>query len=542
MNKRVVFGVGATVATALLSVSGVAFADGLDYAMSVGQVDMADTANYAIEATSDGGYVAGGQTVQCFKLPGGGERLSGLYGGYSGWIENWIPDNAEPAMMEECEEYFADQEAGDLESFNGKVDAPVNVMTAARKDAILSAVRNHTLLDDYCDGFELSSGGTPVMGTSFSSASPFVTLADYDHDATYRYYCVDYIAKFKQDGTKEWLTTIRNGDLPVAVGETTSDYRLITKWGMLYTFAKTNGANGDEIITDAEKVQDAIINNDGTVVVVEWGDIGLLNSDGEVDKVLEYVETETTETEISANGSPSNRALVRTSDGFIAMREKWEKTTDDDGNEDWVGTTEIVKISTDLETIEPIISFSEDDMEEIRGLYIVSADQDGNVGLVAIMEDEENDRYVPVIITIDSEGNAIAAKELSDLMDPEGDEMALILDNFTIVDPNTGKLTRLNADLTEIDNYPLADGEMVYDAVVLTDSSMAAVGRSTVSTDNYTVDGNVNGTYLRLTATKAPNGTTNPQTGDEVNIFAISSAFATLVAAGLVTTIIKRRK
>ena len=63
MNKRVMFGVGATVATALLSVSGVAFADGLDYAMSVGQVDMADTANYVIEATSDGGYVAGGQTV-----------------------------------------------------------------------------------------------------------------------------------------------------------------------------------------------------------------------------------------------------------------------------------------------------------------------------------------------------------------------------------------------------------------------------------------------------------------------------------------------
>ncbi len=35
MNKRVMFGVGATVATALLSATG-AFADGLDYAMSVG--------------------------------------------------------------------------------------------------------------------------------------------------------------------------------------------------------------------------------------------------------------------------------------------------------------------------------------------------------------------------------------------------------------------------------------------------------------------------------------------------------------------------
>ena len=64
MKKRAIFGVGAaSLAVGLLSASG-AFASSLDYAMSVGQVEMGDTVNYVIEATSDGGYIAGIFQVQ----------------------------------------------------------------------------------------------------------------------------------------------------------------------------------------------------------------------------------------------------------------------------------------------------------------------------------------------------------------------------------------------------------------------------------------------------------------------------------------------
>ena len=237
-----------------------------------------------------------------------------------------------------------------------------------------------------------------------------------------------------------------------------------------------------------------------------------------------------------------SRALVRTDDGFVATRSTWERGTDDDGNEDWKETLEIVKISTDLETIETIVTLDDEDLSLTRGLSVVSADQNGNIGLVVTMVNEDNSSFETALVTVDKNGNAIAAKPLEEIISPDyGSQMPLILDNFTIADPTTGKFTRLNADLTEIDSYPLADGEMVYDAVVLKDNSMAAVGSSSTSTDNYTVDGNVNGTYLRLTAAKAPNNTTNPQTGDEVNVFAISSVFATLVAAGLATVIVKRR-
>lgn len=57
----------AVLSAGVLAASSAFAVDLLDYANSVGQVDEADTVNWVIGATSDGGYVAGGQTVQCFK-------------------------------------------------------------------------------------------------------------------------------------------------------------------------------------------------------------------------------------------------------------------------------------------------------------------------------------------------------------------------------------------------------------------------------------------------------------------------------------------
>ena len=106
--KRLVFGLGASLAVGLLSTTGV-FASSLDYAKSVGQVDMADTGNFVIEATSDGGYVVGGQTVQCFKQAWAGP-VNSLDGNLkpatlmaqpaSGYIRKTV--YGEVAPMEEC--------------------------------------------------------------------------------------------------------------------------------------------------------------------------------------------------------------------------------------------------------------------------------------------------------------------------------------------------------------------------------------------------------------------------------------------------------
>ena len=70
---------------------------------------------------------------------------------------------------------------------------------------------------------------------------------------------------------------------------------------------------------------------------------------------------------------------------------------------------------------------------------------------------------------------------------------------------------------------------------------MAAVGRATASTDNYTVDGGMNGTYLRLSAAKNTNGTNNPNTLDDTEVFALGGGVAVAVVAGAVVMLGKRR-
>ena len=557
MKKRAIFGVGvASLAVGLLSASG-AFASSLDYAMSVGQVEMGDTVNYVIEATSDGGYIAGGQTIQCFKIMNGGGALYDRYESGGGWIRNRVEGEVVP--MADCEEYYSmyggPKSAGnELKSYRKKVDSPAPVaIKAADRDDDGMGLNFY----DYCEfpyrgeNDEKSAKNVGYRSNGVLSAitatAPTMRLAELDPDADYyTYTCVDYAAKFKQDGTKEWLTTIRNGDIPVAVGETASDYRLLTNRGMLYTFAKTNGDEGLTASTGVPSAEDAIINPNGTTVVVSEGDIVLLGSNGAVTKELEEVDTDTEWSNYLARSSYS-KPLVRTSDGFIIVKEEEKKTgVDDDGHDVWEYGASIVKVSTDLGTTTPLLTFDEDDLEILDGpIEVLTADNDGNYALLAPIYDEDSDQTVYFVVSVDKDGNAIAGTTLEELVgdaesSSQDQEMPLFVDNFTLVDTNGQKLVRLTTELTEIDNYPLADGEMIYDAVSLTDGSLAAVGRSSTSTDNYTVDGNMNGTYLRLTA-KTSGGTANPQTGDDINAALIGGVVVAIVLSGSAIIVGKRR-
>jgi len=547
--KRLVFGLGASLAVGLLSTSG-AFASSLDYAKSVGQVDTADTGNYVIEATSDGGYVVGGQTVQCFKDVGGLEdslnsylkpmTLSVAAGG--GYIRNEVYGELVP--MEECEEYYSQPKVeAQPSSYQGKtkVDSPVMRTTSAV--TLSEKAGSDSLFDRYCGydfgGYGGRGGQSGGIFGSLSSAS----LTAFDPSAYYRYYCVDYIAKFKQDGTKEWLTTIRNGDMPVAVGETTNDYRLITTYGMLYTFAKANGEEGLDKALPRSNISDAIINYDGTTVAANFRSVALLNSNGSLNKVLGSADANG---EYMVAPTEVSKPLVRSKNGFIAMH--LIEHNDESGDYD---TMEIVEVSTDLNTITPIMELDSEDLESISYLVPVSADEEGNVMLITVprVDDEASDAVQPLVISIDKNGNPIESIELSELFGDDFEtlpsseaDIPRILDNFTIVRPTQHEMVRLSPQLTKIDGYTLAEGESINDIVVLKDGSMAGVGRSTTSTANYTVDGNVNGTYLRLTAKTSGSGTTNPQTDDEdIKIYIASGAAVILFAFGLVLRGSKRR-
>ena len=99
--KRVLTGTFALLVATLLSTANVFARDNvLDYANSIGQVSDGDTMNRVVEATSDGGYIVGGQAAVCIK-----------YKRPIAYVEDFHllgidDDEGEVVSMAECEEWY----------------------------------------------------------------------------------------------------------------------------------------------------------------------------------------------------------------------------------------------------------------------------------------------------------------------------------------------------------------------------------------------------------------------------------------------------
>ena len=536
--KRFVFGVGASLTVGLLSATG-AFASSLDYAKSIGQIDMGDTVNYVVEATSDGGYVAGGQTIQCFK---GGNASQTTTESFVGGLKpallsnsRYISENSgEVVPMSECEEAYANSSsASEVNAENShKVDAPIVRQSASIRLAEIE--EPHFTIDDFCESDSPKSG----LDVSAILGPVSVRLADYDPGAAYGVRCVDYIAKFKQDGAQEWLNVISDSSKPVAVGETSSDYRLLTRRGSLYTFTKADGAENLASQIETSYVYDAIINNDGTTTTYDSNNgVAVYAPNGSLRKSLSD-STATTSDYYYASNMSIAKPLVRTGDSIIVFDYHEEK--DDDDN--WSGSTIIMKVSNDLNTVTPIMIISDEDWDEagIDDIQILSADQNGNVLILLDVYDETTDEDSYYLASINKEGDLIEIKEVDEVASLS--QTTRVFDDFTVFDAENKKIMRLAPNLEVTDSIATAEGEVINDMVLLKDNSLAGVGRSTASTDNYTVDGNMNGIQIRLAAKGGSNGgTVNPNTDDNSAIFAISGSVAVIVIAGVAALISKRR-
>ena len=509
----------AVLSAGVLAASSAFAVDLLDYANSVGQVDEADTVNWVIGATSDGGYVAGGQTVQCFKQANMIETFSS-YGGRGG-----SGDYADAVSMSECVEYF--EEYPDAVWWN-------------KEESLVSQICGH-------------SGGSVEMFAAGRGAA----------EGYYYYSCVDYITKIKQNGDKEWLTTLDTGEMPVAVGETNGDYRLITERGEVYTVNKSDGADGivGSISSNYSYFDDAIVNKDGTTIAdSRWdGGVTLYAANGSVvrrmrdlnvkpddvgDQVVHYIEPGMIEGAV--------KPLVKSADGGI-LAARYVATVseiDEEGEPEYSDARlEIVKLSSDLRTATPVVTITAEDAEE-SGIDIVlpiSSDSDGNIMAFTSIYNEESGSSETYVVSYDKTGKQLAAKKVQDVLGITDEQMEEMMDDpdvyaskapkvlseFTVMDPINNKLRRLSPQLTDVYSYALAEGETINDVTALTDSSLAGVGGSTKSTTNYAVTGAMNGTYLRL-AKINNNNTANPQTSDDFKMIAAGAAVVVLVAGGLI--------
>ena len=484
--KRFSFGLVAVLAAVVLPFSGLASAaSSVDYEKSIGQVDGADTVNWVVTATDDGGYVVGGQTVSCYRRPA--QVLEGAT--LTDSDEDW-----EKVSSQECLNYYN----------SGAATRSVDMFSKANFN-----------VDTFCS--EGSVKGTEELGDNAG------LLGDGDEGGpnyVYKFSCVDYIAKFKKNGTKEWLTTIDDDSKPVAVNKLAdSSYRLIVYAKRMYAF-------------DARGVQVAKKDLEANYKTI------YINSDGSItsDTPLTYSDANGA---IVAKATESGIAgyydwLFPTKDGYVANK-CWY---DMDAKKDMCV---IVDISKDISTIK------ERELKDVDAdrIFIVSANEKGDI---LAYDPSKGDNVT--LISIDKDGNVIGESDI--LKNPQDFANAHFFKDFTIGfgDNEFSSVTRIvkfDRDLSVEYKYEGSGNEIINDVAVLKDKSLVGVGVAIKGSSSMPVIGDVNGGYLRLVAkqdstpTPSERPVNNPKTWDAVDTIATIGGVALLGLGFFVRRNLNRR-
>ena len=113
--KRGLLGILTILSAAILPFGGASATSVVDYEKSIGQVDGADTVNWVVEATDDGGYVVGGQTILCYKVNPELMPAVSLRGGMKAFSYA-DQEGVEIVSFSDCLEYYQDH--GFIEHWN----------------------------------------------------------------------------------------------------------------------------------------------------------------------------------------------------------------------------------------------------------------------------------------------------------------------------------------------------------------------------------------------------------------------------------------
>ena len=419
---------------AALPLSG-AFAESyIDYEKSVGQVNGADTINLIVEATSDGGYVVGGQTIECHKV--------------------------KPIVVRSVAVDEPEYEVVPLEECAGS-DLPHGEGVDSTRSSLLSS---------YC-------------AISGSNERLNILNEDNDDEFFYDYSCVDYIAKMTKDGVKEWLTTIRYGGHPIAVGEVDGGgYRMIAG-NRVYRFGNDGVFIDYLVIPNADNIFFAALNADGSFVYgngvnIYYNDNTLENGDALVveDSNLEYYSN-----------------MLRSGAGYViehCLR----------GDITALSKCEILDASKDLKEIG---SRTLEGIDNSVDIHVISSNTYGDV-MIEYFDSSDKEHYV----SFDKNGKKIG--ENDNLSGAFGDmNRVTYLKDFVMIEASDGaifsptkKMVQFNRDLTVRFEYYGEGGELIADVAQLKDNSLVGVGMAWKGSTKIPVTGDANGGYLRLTDEK----------------------------------------
>lgn len=526
--KRFTFGAVIALSMAILPLSEfVVAASSVDYEKSIGQVDGADTINWVVEATSDGGYVVGGQTMRCYKST------------------DVHDDVVEPSSVNTPNSAFGDAAYSDASEGSEMVDF----------QECIDYMRQHNIMDE---GYVDEGDVTPYLLRK--SALAYVCIYDVfstigadletigsgslNNEADVRYLatCVDYIAKFKVDGTREWLATIDEGGRPKAVKQTGDKYRLLTEGGGIYEYANNGSQIGSRL--QAESVDNGIItraffNSDGSIIA--YG----LDRDARV-----VVEAFDKNGELTATIDPilnkEYSLLVPMGDDYYASN---YTQYDDDGY--GIGGIEIISGKDLAISSHPVNAMFE------YGVQLISANSNGDIMFAPILiMDDEDPREVP-IYSYDRTGKKLgeSSMKVSDsIMYPD----AITMKDFTLAyyeddDPNDGErnmvvhVLKYNRDASIKYEYNGTGYEIISDVAELNDQSLVGAGATVGQKSNMPVTGNANGGYLRLVAkeqdtpSSSDDAIDNPETWDATSTVVMGGGIALFALCAFLSKNYSRR-
>ncbi len=522
--KRIVIGGLAILSAATLPFTGFAYAAStVDYEYSVGQVEGADTINWVVEATDDGGYVVGGQTVMCYRTPkvqyfdAGDANSTGDDLGTTADLsitQDEAGPEPEPERIsyKDCVKYY--QENPDLITFE-------NYNQSGQKSGKKGGgTLNNSPSGSFSETLSHSILGQACLGGGIRSAAGLGGDLSGDSESEYQYlvYCTDYIAKFKTDGTKEWLTTFKDSYRPVAVKKVNTGYRLLDEKGGLYNFS-SKGVEGENDYVESDTLGKAYFNEDGSFVTVDGINVYHYSADGtRSEGGLEY--------ENGNQGEVSYTNVFPAGDGYVIV-----KTTHNysDNTESY----SIVDASKNLGTTK------ERNLAGVTNPFLISANKNGDVIVGYTNEDNK-----PVLVSFDKNGKKLG--EYTGTAVEDFAKAGIGYKDFAVgvIDANAGpgipttmgmaapvaKIIKFNRDMTIRYEYTGSGSEFIADVAELNDKSLAGVGLAIKGSTAIPVTGDANGGYLRLVASTNTKPTTstekvkNPKTFDGVDVLAIAGS------------------
>lgn len=499
--KRALFK-GLTIVLAIaMPLGAVSAISDIDYEKSIGQIKGADTVNWVVEATSDGGYVVGGQTVACYRHKLGVVETASV----KEISTQSVNDDEEEYEQTDLQKCIISGGSGEAALFevdpDGKAsETPVSMDELLRGSLVMNVCglmgQSAPILGGLGDGLpvhQMSTSSLRLMDSDDSAAEAY----------SYELSCVNYIAKFKKSGVKEWLSIVRNQYMPVAVGEISDGYRMFTRGGDIITTDKTGTLRSIVNLFDMNAgyrgyIVSALVERDGSIVFTDIGETMIkTNAAGQIIK-----------TSSSDNGAYTFPTIVPVSDGYIFTQE----TISDSYDNDTFPEMKIVKVDKNFNNATPIILKGKNGPIQV----VVSSDKEDN--MMALDDCDETQMSHPENITCriasyDKNGNLIATTERGPIIESLAvfENLGLRFKDYTRYNSNSenrysiiSKVIKYNKSLKTEFEYAPKDYELIFDTAVLNDGSLVGVGFALKQSATYSVDGDINGVYFRLTPQQLP--------------------------------------